>query len=67
MYLSFHTPLFPLGIIDDGLSNDKKLIGIGQRTPLVFTNLCLKEKSCEKIIRLLHYILYTLFPRYRAA
>ena len=61
MHLSFHTPIFPLGIIDDGLSNDKKLIGSGQRTPHVFLNLCCKEIFFEKIPRLLHYILYTLF------
>ena len=51
MYLSFHTPIFPLGIIDDGLSNDKKLIGSGQRTPLVFSNLCYKKNSIERIPR----------------
>ena len=53
MYLSFHTPIFPLGIIDDGLSNDKKLIGSGQRTPLVFSNLCYKKNSIERIPRLI--------------
>jgi len=63
MHLSFHTPIFPLGIIDDGLSNDKKLIGSGQRTPHVFLNLCCEEIFFEKIPQLLHYILYTLFRR----